>query len=346
MNKFNFIPNETHFQKIRFKTIGASDIPIILGLVKQWCTPYQLWLQKTGREKGFQGNIATKWGKRHEVNIIASYIEEKVNIEYATKFQIDYLKHLKKRTKKYKPPTYYYPFTEFIHPELPWAMAHPDCIDISEGINIEAKSGRQFASIRRGDMDGFDKDDLTESGIPLKYYVQCQWQMLCSGLKTTILRALIDTSDELTYTISYNKKIAEKLIEAASRFIYHVTNDKEPQPINSDDIKKLYPKTINKTSYLFGTDSEFAKKMVDRKKFLSSKKKKIETELTDINDSLFVYIGGNKYLYSEDNIKLCSQVLFEKKGIASLKEIEKYPEIVKMLEEKKLIVKNKVRYVR
>jgi predicted phage-related endonuclease len=345
MNDFKFIKNESEFHKNRQSIIGASDIPIILGL-STFTTPYDLYRQKLGLDKNFYGNNATRWGNLHEMNILGSYIEEKTNYDTSLKFKIDYLKNYKLRKPNYKPPTKYFAFTEFYHPDFKFAMCHPDLIDIENEINIEAKSGRQFASFKRDGMDGFDKSDNTESGIPLKYFLQIQWQMLCTGIHHTTLRALIDTSDELNYEIKYNKKIAEKLIEAASRFQWHIVNQKEPMPVNKSDIEKLYPETQDKTSYLLGSDSELALKMVDRKKFLSDRKNKIEDELEDINNALFVYIGGNKYLYSENNEKLCSQVLYDKESVASLKDLEKHPEIFKLLKENNLIKKYQIRYIR
>jgi predicted phage-related endonuclease len=344
MNDFKFIPDEKYFQEIRYKTIGASDIPIILGL-STFTTPYELWRQKTGKDEPFQGNIVTKWGHRHEGNILASYIEEIEGPLFARSFLIDYIKNQEFRNKTYIPPTQYYPYTEFFHPNFSWAIAHPDCIDSIKRINIEAKSGRQYSSMRRNDMDGFDKNDNTESGIPLKYYIQIQWQMFCSGIKKTILRALIDTNQELTYTINYNKKIAEKLIEVASRFMWYIKNNKEPMPINKNDVKKLFPNTVEKTAYLIGANNELAKQMIERKKFLKQKKKKIEDELNDINDSLFVFIGKNKYLYSEDNQKLCTQVLYEKESIVSLIEIKKDKRLYSYFKKNNLIKKYEVRYI-
>jgi predicted phage-related endonuclease len=316
MNPYIYIPDENHFQKIRFTTIGASDLPIILGL-STFTTPHQLWRYKTKRDKSPDLSGPAYWGHAHEPNILGSYIEENANFDIALKFKIDYLKHIKKRPKKYKPPTKYLPFTEFYHPDLEWAMAHLDMVDLVLSKNIEAKSGRSFASYKRDGMDGFDKDE--KAGVPLKYYIQVNWQMLCSGLRKTHLRALIDTSDEMQFEIDYNKKITEKLIEAASRFMWHIKKDKEPMPINKKDIEKLFPRVNEKTSYIMGADAVLANKMKERKKILSIKQKKIKSEITDINDSLFVMIGANKYLFDENNNKICSQSSYERENLKDLK---------------------------
>jgi len=344
MNKFKFIPDDEYFQKIRFNTIGASDIPIILG-ISTFKTPFDLWQEKTGKVEPWRGNNYTSWGHKHEVNILSSYVEDTENSDIAWVFELDFLRNKYSRGDDYIPATLFYPYTEFIHPDVKWAIAHPDLIDLKNNVNIEAKSGRRFANMKRGDMDGFDPDD--PQGIPLKYYVQLQWQMMCAGMKNSQLRALIDTSDLMIFNIESNIKIQEKLLEMASRFKYCMEKDKPPMPINKYDIEKLFPEVHEKTAYLVGSESEFAIKMKERKKFLSEKEKKIKSEIDDINDALFVLIGSNKYLYDENNEKICSQVFFESEYIKSAKEIEKIDnQLYLTLKEKGIIEKKEIRYVR
>jgi len=345
MNHFKFILDEESFHKSRHKTIGASDMPILLGL-SNFCTPYELWRIKTGKQEAFQGNNSTTWGHRHEPNILASYIESVSDSQTAYEFELDYITHKKARKPGYKPATRFFPFTEFQHPDYHFAIAHPDLIDMEEHLNIEAKSGRRFANIRRNEMDGFDPDVNNENGIPLKYYIQTQWQLLCTGLDKAILRALIDTNEELSYEIKASKKIQEKLIDIGSRFMFCIKKDKSPMPINSDDVKKLFPDVQEKTAYLLGSESEFANKMKERKSFLSGKVKKYQDEIEDINNSLMVLIGENRYLFDENNQKVCSQTMFEKESI-SLKDLkEKKPDIYENLKNDGIIEKNVVRYVR
>lgn len=344
LNDFKFILNEESFHKSRLKNLGASDFPILLGLSK-FCTPYELWRIKSGRQEPFQGNESTKWGHNLEPVILGSYIREVESDYWEQEFLIDYFLNKNERRFDYKPRTFFYPFTEFYHPDIPWAVSHPDMIDLHRDCNIEAKSGRRFANIRRNEMDGFNTDCSDESGIPLKYYVQIQWQMLCSGLDKTILRALID-NEELSYEINANKKIQEKLIDIGSRFMFCLKKDQEPMPINSDDIKKIFPMVQEKTAYLIGSESEFANKMKDRKIFLSEKVKKYQDEIDDINNSLMILIGENKYLYDENNVKICSQTSFEKESI-SLKDLKsKKPDIYENLKNDGIIEKSIIRYVR
>jgi putative phage-type endonuclease len=45
----------------RIKGIGSSDAAAVLG-VSPFSTPYEIWMEKTGRSKGFEGNQATRRG--------------------------------------------------------------------------------------------------------------------------------------------------------------------------------------------------------------------------------------------------------------------------------------------
>jgi hypothetical protein len=219
-------------------------------------------------------------------------------------------------------------------------------IDFTNEINVESKSGRRFASFAREGMDGFNPDVSDQSGVPLKYYIQCQIQMLCTGINKTILRALIDTNTELSYEINASKKIQEKLIDIGSRFMYCLKHERVPMPVNKSDIESLFPKVIDKTAYLIGTESEFANKMITRKKFLSEKVKKYDDEITDINNSLMCLIGQNKYLFDENNTKICSQTSYEKESL-SLSDLQKVkPEIYENLKNEGIIKTNSIRFVK
>ena len=64
----------------RAKGIGSSDAAAVMGL-SPFLTPYELWMQKTGRSEGFAGNEATKRGDILEpaiLEMVAVEIEQKV----------------------------------------------------------------------------------------------------------------------------------------------------------------------------------------------------------------------------------------------------------------------------
>ena len=56
-------------RELRKKSIGSSDAAALLGLDK-YRTPYDLWLEKTGRIEGFSGNAATERGEYLEDGLL------------------------------------------------------------------------------------------------------------------------------------------------------------------------------------------------------------------------------------------------------------------------------------
>ncbi len=61
------------FHADRLTGIGGSDLAAILGLSK-WRSPYQVWLEKTGRSQPDLSTLPMRWG---------TYAEEFVAREYA-----------------------------------------------------------------------------------------------------------------------------------------------------------------------------------------------------------------------------------------------------------------------
>jgi putative phage-type endonuclease len=55
--------------------IGASDAPVLTG-DDPWRSEFDLWLEKTGRSDGFEGNAVTRWGQRVEQVAADIYEEE------------------------------------------------------------------------------------------------------------------------------------------------------------------------------------------------------------------------------------------------------------------------------
>jgi putative phage-type endonuclease len=52
--------------------IGASDVPVILG-ISEYKSAHELWLEKTGQVEAFKGNWATERGKNAEKTIASLY---------------------------------------------------------------------------------------------------------------------------------------------------------------------------------------------------------------------------------------------------------------------------------
>lgn len=64
--------NTPEWLEWRQKGIGASDIAAIIG-ASPYSTPYMVWLDKTGRKKAFEGNVATVRGQELESKARSRY---------------------------------------------------------------------------------------------------------------------------------------------------------------------------------------------------------------------------------------------------------------------------------
>ena len=87
-------PTSSHDEWIalRSKYIGGSDAAAVVGLNAN-CTPFSLWMEKTGQQPPFEGNLATKTGTFLEPFVAQLFEEQtgkKVRRENASLFNSDY----------------------------------------------------------------------------------------------------------------------------------------------------------------------------------------------------------------------------------------------------------------
>ncbi len=338
MNNYTYMTGGADVRSRKGFYIGSSDIPIILGLTPT--TPMDLWRQKTGREEGFTGNDLTYWGHELEGVILKRAILDDAGAKMASKFFMDYSRVMYRRPPAWKPKTAYEPFTEAIHPDQPWMLAHADCLYNPGEKIIEAKSGGFFANVRREDMDGYDRADPTASGVPFKVFFQVQWQMACYGIKQTDIAALIDTNKFSVYQVDASSKIQAKLIELGSRFMYCLTNDMAPTPRTFGDIKNLFPEINDRRLTIMGDKAAIAWDIKERRKKAATKEKNAKKEKEDLTNALALMIGENLELADEMGNKICSQSMWQQTEMLSPKKIEaSCPEAYELLNKAGMIVK-------
>jgi len=126
----------------RRRGLGASDAPIILG-VSPWKTPYQLWLEKTGRAEPAKGNWATERGNEMEPRARARY-------------ELIHLRDMPPVTME--------------HPEFPFIRASLDGLSTDGKIVLEIKCPGE-------------KDHQTAKAgqVPEKYIWQLEHQLFVTG---------------------------------------------------------------------------------------------------------------------------------------------------------------------
>lgn len=250
--------------------IGGSDASAVLNIKpldprkKQFKTPLQLWLEKTGRiePEDLSRIEPIIWGNLLEDDVIERYV---MKTGHKVKLLGRTLKH-----KKY-----------------PWMFANLDGLVIKEGILIEAKTAEYSKE--------WGKDGT--SNVPLEYLVQVQHclEVLSSHEKYKhITEARIPTffsrKDFRTFNISRDNAITEHLIEAERAFWHdNVLADIPPQPNNRDDTVFLFP---NDDGSIIESDTIEAEKEFNKYKKVREELKMLEREKEEIEAKITSRIGA------------------------------------------------------
>jgi len=175
----------------RSRHIGASDVPIIMG-VSPYKTAHQLWLEKTGQSEPFKGNWATERGKK-----IEPIAREMYNKKYTTNMVPEVAEH----------------------PEYKFLSASFDGIDHYVQRVIEIKfSG---AVDHQGAINGH---------IPVKYIPQVQCQLLVSGY-THLDYVSYNDGDIAVVRVTPNPTIQAQIIEKTKEFWDMIQNKVSPVTI-------------------------------------------------------------------------------------------------------------------
>ncbi len=187
--------------------IGSSDISAIVGL-SSWASPIDVWLDKTGRGKGFEGNVSTRIGNALEP-LISELYAERTGARLSE------------------------PAQTHAHPIEAWRLATPDRVahfgDNARKV-VECKNA-MYGVAEWGD-DGTDE-------IPQAYICQVQWQLDVLGLDDADVAALLGQKLHV-YHVKRDVELCAQLREAAWLFWRdHVIADVQP-PIDGSEGTKDY----------------------------------------------------------------------------------------------------------
>jgi len=222
-------------------------------------------------------------------------------------------------------------------------IAHGYTIDLSSPFLIEAKNASFWSAKRREGslVSGYDFELRTWQGIPLKHYVQIQFQLACMDVDVCYLPLLYDSASFHVWEIRRDRKTGDQLIDLASRFAWHVKHDEPPKEMamNSLDIQALYPEI--REDFYFEGDPEKRQAIIQSARAqinASEQEKAWKQKKDDASDALSVYLADNKELRIEldGEIRTVAKWI-EKKGgerVAGLKEIAKDEKAYRYLKRK------------
>jgi putative phage-type endonuclease len=212
------------FHADRLTGIGGSDLAAILGLSK-WRSPYQVWLEKTGRSQPQAATLAMRYGIHNEGFVAKEY-------EAATGRKVErYTKMLR-------------------HPEAP-LIGHIDRLVIPEG--AKRASYKQEIRTDRGleckAVNGFNLGRDSEWGpegtdqVPAQYLVQCAAYLALTGCQHWDLAALIGNAEFRIYHFHRDMDLEGYLLEESSRWWRdHVIADVPPDPVTEAEARERWPR--------------------------------------------------------------------------------------------------------
>lgn len=200
----------------RRKGLGGSDVAAILGLSK-YKTPYQLWLDKTGRETDDSSGEAAYWGNALE-DIVAKEFAKRNGVKVQR--VNDLIKH----------PTLDFAFANIdravINPAISGNVRIKDGRLTTDQI-LECKTANQFLQNQWGD---------DAESIPDYYLTQCQWYLGNTQADICHLAVLIGGQKFKQYQIQRDDELISILHDEAKTFWHDfVLADNPPDPTTIDD---------------------------------------------------------------------------------------------------------------
>lgn len=244
--------NTTYFSdrdewlKHRRLTIGASDVPTIIG-VNPYKSAYTLWAEKTGRIEQTESTIAARMGLALEDFIEELYEEQTFRTLYGGGLCVHN------------------------HPERRWLTCTPDRYTRDEEYKID-----RVVELKTIGENAARK--LIDGQPPIAYQVQLQIQMEILGCDVGDLACLIGNRDFQIFEFQRHDKLIQGVIAKCERFYQHMVND-TPPPLDGSEstlqtIKALHPDDNGETVEL-SEDAIVAAQILER---IKADKKRLDAE--------------------------------------------------------------------
>lgn len=376
---------ENNFQEVRAGRIGASEVSALIpnpdkpseSLAGYGQTALSLWRQKTGREEREPAGLAAEMGKWNEVKAIELFIHgipeigpslASEYVESRMRYETALLSDPNRRASRYQstpfkhntqwhndqfvvhPDGIWEPGSELVDGVWPPVSAHGHTIDLSSPFLIEAKTASYWSAKRRPEKphSGFDTALTGWQGIPLKYYVQIQFQLACMDVDVCYLPLLSDSATFNVWEVRRNRKNGDDLIDLAGRFMWYVKHDTMPKEmaINIDDICAMYPAIADDFQTVAGEEATTVIELARKAKDAASQEKAWREKKEDAQSALAVHLKDAKelrVLLDGEEKRVVSWT--EREGseyVASLSDVEKADAaLVSILREKGLVKQKK-----
>ncbi len=272
--------NESQHNELA-KGIGASEIAIVLG-ISPWKTPYELWLEKTGK-------VEREDLSEEPQIIMGNLLEPVIAARYAQKTQ---------ETLQEVPEAY-------VHPDYPYSLCHIDRLVVGKNKCLEIKKASPFS--RSWGVEGSDE-------IPVDYIAQVQYQLGCTGFETADVASYRGGIDIDIYPFTRDDAVIKIMLQKADHFWkYHVLGDNPPPATTRGDLRLIYPSGD-------GNIIQATPEIIDICERFHGIKKEIK-ELTEQSDHIqfevHKFMGVNDYIAIVDEIIVTNKA--DKNGKRSLR---------------------------
>ena len=184
--------------QLRKGYIGGSDAGAVAGM-NPYCGAYAVWLEKTGRAQGFEGNLRTEVG---------TYLEDFVAKEFE--------RETGKKTRRVN--------KTLISSQYPLACADIDRRIVGENAILECKTTNSLPAMKM-----FGRNEYPE-----QWYCQMVHYLAVTGADMAYLAVLISGSQFRVFELRRDEKEIEALMRIEERFWQHVKDDTPPDAMAAD----------------------------------------------------------------------------------------------------------------
>ena len=254
----------------RSKGIGGSDMAAVMGL-NPWKTPYEVWLEKTGRVKPWEGNEKTRIGNAIEDFCAAQYTAYTGN-----------------KVRKVN------------------GFRRCDTVPVIGGSidrMILGKDGEKPGILEMKNVSTESWNGTFKNGIPDYYYIQMQVYMLVFKANYAHLWVFVGGERFEKFEVLRSNEVIGKIIEAANNFWFeYVLRDTPPPVTAKSDLAVKYP--TEKVAADFVKADETVTELVNDLAYCKSAIKEFEAKKEDLELRIMDYIGEKEELRDEAGEKV------------------------------------------
>ena len=237
----------TEFLTRRRSGIGGSDVGVIMG-VNPWRTPYELWLDKTGKAEQPEENKYQHFGLMLE-QVVADEFAERNNVK------------VQRRNNMFRK-------------DGTPLVANIDRYIIGGGI-LECKTCDKWAADKFG-QDGTDE-------VPEAYLLQLQHYMYVTGIHAAFLAVLIGGNEYRQFEIKYNAELAEFCAAKCTEWWEtYITGNTPPPATIRDNLAGYYRAAAGKTITATPNVLDLLAKIRERKAAIKEQELELDTLIAEV----------------------------------------------------------------